>query len=276
MNETQSVHWIVVTDLDGTLLNHHDYSFDSAIPVLEKLHEYGIPVVINSSKTRAEIESLRLLMKNQQPFITENGSGILIPKALSDYQPPEAESLGEYWEVILGKPRSAMLASLKSIPKDLKACYKGYHESTVEDVMEMTGLSRGDALASKNRHYTEPLKWLGTAAQKMDFYRELRKRHIHHTEGGRFIHLMGQTNKGSAVLWLSNYYQSVYQKPVKVVALGDAANDIDMLSTADIACVIKSPVNPPPEFDHPHKIMSQAMGDEGWAEVINSIFFNES
>jgi mannosyl-3-phosphoglycerate phosphatase len=45
---------MVVSDLDGTLLDHSDYSFDLVLPVLDRMDEAGIPLVVNTSKTRAE------------------------------------------------------------------------------------------------------------------------------------------------------------------------------------------------------------------------------
>lgn len=271
--DRQQDHWLIVTDLDGTLLNHHDYSFKEALGTLEKLEQHGIPVIINSSKTAAEIQQLRNALNNTTPFIVENGSGILIPKTYFEARPEGAEEWGDYWEIILGKPRTELLARLNKIPEIFKHCYQSYTESTVDDVMLMTGLSRKEAIASMNRRYTEPLKWSDSTVKKLEFYRALRKQHLHHTQGGRFIHLMGQTNKGSAMTWLARHHAKQYKKNIRIVALGDANNDIDMLTAADIAAVIKSPVNPPPEFDHHNKIMSTETGAAGWAEVIESLFF---
>ena len=273
--DKQLDHWLIVTDLDGTLLNHHDYSFKEALSTLEKLEAHGIPVIINSSKTAAEIEQLRRELNNQTPFIVENGSGVLIPKTYFKQRPDGAEEYGDYWEVILGKPRAELLAGLNQMPALFKNCYQSYSDSTVDDVMLMTGLSRSEATASMDRRYTEPLKWSDSSATKLEFFDVLRKRHLHHTEGGRFIHLMGQTNKGSAMTWLARHHAKQYKKNIRIVALGDANNDIDMFTAADIAAVIKSPVNPPPEFDHNHKIMSTQTGAAGWAEVIESIFFKK-
>ena len=41
---------LIVTDLDGTMLNHEDYRFDEAVPALERAHAAGIPVILNTSK----------------------------------------------------------------------------------------------------------------------------------------------------------------------------------------------------------------------------------
>ena len=51
--------YLVFTDLDGSLLDHHNYSYSDALPQLRQLERRGIPVIPASSKTRVEIERLR-------------------------------------------------------------------------------------------------------------------------------------------------------------------------------------------------------------------------
>lgn len=90
--------WLVFTDLDGTLLNHHNYSVEAALPCIQKLHQLDIPVIFNTSKTFHESVELQKLLQINAPFIVENGSSIYIPHSVS----PELEvnqSLGN-WEMI--------------------------------------------------------------------------------------------------------------------------------------------------------------------------------
>ena len=54
---------IIFTDLDGTLLDHDTYSWEPAAAMLAELQRRGIPVVLNSSKTLAELERLRGKLK---------------------------------------------------------------------------------------------------------------------------------------------------------------------------------------------------------------------
>lgn len=272
-NQHEGNNWIVVTDLDGTLLDHHDYSFEAALETLEKLKRHKMPIIINSSKTASEIEELRSSLNNQHPFIVENGSGLMIPKNYFANQPEGSESLGPYWEVTLGKPRTELIEKLNKLPPEFKQYYRSYHQSSVEDIMRITSLSREQAECSMDRRYTEPLQWLGNSDQRKQFFWHLHKQHIHFTEGGRFIHLMGHTNKGSATTWLAKHYEKEYQKKVKIVALGDGNNDVDMLKAADVAIVVKSPVNKPPKFEHRCKIMTDKTGPEGWSEAIETLFF---
>ena len=70
---------VIFTDLDGTLLDAADYSYAEAQPALGQVAESGTPLVLCSSKTRAELEVYRKRLANAHPFISENGGGIFIP-----------------------------------------------------------------------------------------------------------------------------------------------------------------------------------------------------
>ena len=72
---------LVVTDLDGTLLDHETYSYAEAAPALAELRRRGIPLVLASSKTRAEMELLHAELGLSDPFICENGAAICTPTA---------------------------------------------------------------------------------------------------------------------------------------------------------------------------------------------------
>ena len=68
---------IVFTDLDGTLLDHESYGYAPALPLLSRLRAAGIPLILASSKTAAEIAPLRAdLGFADCPAIVENGAGI--------------------------------------------------------------------------------------------------------------------------------------------------------------------------------------------------------
>ncbi len=276
MTSTEPDQWLVVTDLDGTLLDHHTYSFEAARKTLDALEYRKIPVVINSSKTTSEIKQLRLSLNNKHPFIVENGSAIMIPNNYFSAPIKNATLQGNFWEIILGRSRDKIIDQLNKLPSSIKNHYRSYHQSTINDIVKMTALSNDEARLSMDRHYTEPLQWLGTPDQREDFLKYIQMQNIHYTEGGRFIHLMGSTHKGSATTWLAKHYQQQYKKNINVIALGDGKNDIDMLKAADIAIVIRSPVNDPPIFDHPHKIISNHIGPTGWAETLEDLILKTS
>ena len=58
MSDPQSCRWWVVTDLDGTLMDHH-YDWSPAAAVLRSLQRAGVPVIPCTSKTAEEVERFR-------------------------------------------------------------------------------------------------------------------------------------------------------------------------------------------------------------------------
>jgi mannosyl-3-phosphoglycerate phosphatase len=76
--ESQS--WVIFTDLDGTLLDHHSYSFAETEPALRLLRDRNIPWLFNTSKTFAELKQLRIEIGNNWPMLIENGSGVAVPE----------------------------------------------------------------------------------------------------------------------------------------------------------------------------------------------------
>lgn len=73
-------HYVIYTDLDGTLLDHHSYSHNPALPALKQAKSVDAPVIPVTSKTRAELTKLREAIGLDGPFIVENGAAIYIPK----------------------------------------------------------------------------------------------------------------------------------------------------------------------------------------------------
>jgi len=67
---------IIFTDLDGTLLDHHSYSWRAAEPALKQLREKQIPLVLCTSKTAAEVSQLHRELELTTPFIVETGPGL--------------------------------------------------------------------------------------------------------------------------------------------------------------------------------------------------------
>jgi len=83
---------ILFTDLDGTLLDHDNYSFSSALEAIECLNALKIPWILNSSKTLSELLGLRTQLRQKHPVIVENGAGVAIPIGYKHPSWPGVES----------------------------------------------------------------------------------------------------------------------------------------------------------------------------------------
>lgn len=242
---------LVFTDLDGTLLDHHDYSFGPVLPVLEKLAELGIPVIANTSKTRAEWLHLREHFENKDAFVVENGSAIIFPD-------------GEC--VVFGERRERILDILKPLRERYR--FEGFADWGLAGIVAKTGLDRESAKRSADREFSEPLVWKGSEEEKAEFRRELHEAGLNTLEGGRFLHVLGKTDKGKALRFMRGRHEA----PVTIIALGDGRNDIAMLEAADIGIVIASPTGKRLELPPGSRVLRSALeGPHGWAETMGPL-----
>ena len=87
MNVKQAC-WIV-TDIDGTLMDHN-YDLTPALSTIKMLKGNGIPVIPCTSKTAAEVRSLRKEIGLEDPYIVENGGAVYGSKSSTSDEWPEA------------------------------------------------------------------------------------------------------------------------------------------------------------------------------------------
>ena len=250
--------YIVVTDLDGTLLDHKTYEYAPALKTIAELKRREIPLILNSSKTQAEISAIRAELGNQEPFVCENG-GIIC--GIGDIQ-------------YLATPRKDFLELLVEIKHKLGLQYRGFSEATVDDVMEWTGLDRQSAENAMTRSATEPLMWQDSDAALASFRQELSPVNLQCIKGGRFHHVMGIFNKASCFQRLKNYYGG--EEEVKIVALGDSPNDLMMLEKSDYAIVIPSAKGTNLKLAHSKVYYATQHAPDGWQEGISFWLENQA
>jgi len=154
---------LVFTDLDGTLLDFNTYSFDAALPALNALKERGMPVVIVSSKTRAEIEPLLdKLPLTSRLFIAENGSAIYLDRKSAVPPGVQAQLKSGYRAIVLGRRYEEVLDALDRARKTCKARVKGFRDMTDSEVARLTGLDIDSARLAREREYSEPFTFQGS------------------------------------------------------------------------------------------------------------------
>lgn len=266
---------LIFTDMDGTLLDHYDYSFNDAIPVMEALVEKRIPIIANTSKTFAEMEAFQKVIGFNAPFICENGAAVYIPKGYFKQQPKDTEVCGYYWVKSFCPPREHWLKALKTQGTAFKSQYIGFSAMSVDTLCSVTDLTPQKAQLALMRQYTEPLLWIGGEPLKQQFIEAMQSLGAVIVAGGRFLHVCGQTDKGIAMNWLAKVYKDNGAQAVQTIALGDSDNDTAMLNAADVAIQIKSPVHGFPVITNPNQIIqSEHPGPQGWAQCLSQLLLN--
>ncbi len=240
---------LVLTDLDGTLLDHDNYRPDEALPLLKRLGELAIPVIANTSKTRAEWLAMRADFSNEAAFVIENGSAIFFPDGKS---------------LVLGSTRDEINAVLDELRTQYR--FETFLDLGLSGIISTTGLPEAGAKLASEREFSEPLVWLDDDQKKASFCEEIARRGLVTLEGGRFLHVLGKTDKGRALSILREHYDAEC-----IIALGDSPNDIAMLEQADIACVIATNRPDPLTVSAPRVLRSTQHGPSGWAELMTPL-----
>jgi len=226
---------LVFTDLDGTLLDHDTYSFDAALPALRLLEKKNIPLIINTSKTRGEIEMYRSLLGNRHPFVSENGGGIFIPEGYFRSKIRYDRASGGYLVIEPGTPREELRDVLKSVADETGIRLKGISDMSLSEIMEATGLDEDSARLATERSYSEPFLIYGDEEKVR---RKMVEKGYNHTRGSRFHHILGENDKGKAVRILSGIYR-LESPSIETLGVGDSPNDLPMLMEVDFPMLVR-------------------------------------
>jgi mannosyl-3-phosphoglycerate phosphatase len=260
MSDPQSCRWWVVTDLDGTLMDHH-YDWSPAAAVLRSLQRAGVPVIPCTSKTAEEVERFRTAAQLRDPYIVENGGAIHGETATGE---PWQEALGPGWSVL--KPR------LQELSEQLSEPLQALDELTDAEGECLLGLSGELLQQAQRRRCSVPFVPPSAAIQpRLDALAAAQGLAV--VRGNRMCHLLGaEVSKGNALAALK---QRLHEPDVKVLALGDSPNDLPLLEVADLAVVVPGAEGPHPQLrpgvESGRFELARAPHAEGWAEAVERL-----
>ncbi len=256
--------WWVVTDIDGTLMDHN-YDLSPALPTIQCLQNMGIPVIPCTSKTATEVRSLRDQIGLNDPYIVENGGAIYGTDSSSK----------EEWQIVLGKRFEDLRPILDQISQEIGYQLKALNDLSVEEIESLTGLTGVSISRALEREWSVP--FLNPPSSDRERLLEIAS-NLDTTiyKGNRMSHLLGKgSHKGKAVIELKKF---LGQPDVNIIGLGDSHNDLPLLEVADHSIVI-------PGHDGPnqflidgiqkgHFILAPAPHAEGWAGAIRNLISN--
>ena len=258
--------YIIFSDLDGTLLDFHTYEFSAAQTALKCISENKIPLILVSSKTRIEmIHYQNRLGISGLPFVVENGSAVYTPVGYFNAEDlGESQISGNYECYNLG----ISFAEIKNILDKISLKYgyniRGFHNISRQEIQALTELSKKELDMALSREYSIPLLFDKRAEAILE--EEIDNFNLQILYGGRFMHLLGNTNKGKALKFiLRGYRAKLGRADLITMALGDSLNDYAMLIEADYPVLVKKHDNSHEErIRIDNLIYSPGIGPQGW------------
>lgn len=154
---------LVLTSLDGSLLDLESNSYGAARQALAALERRSIPLVLYSLRTRAQLEHVRRQLRLEHPFICEDGSAVYVPE---HYFP--AGILDEQWQhrppyyvYALGLPYSRLRSILQQVRQDFHLDLIGFGDWTASELAAATGIPLEEAERAQQREYSEIFSYSG-------------------------------------------------------------------------------------------------------------------
>lgn len=266
----------IFTDLDGTLLDAATYSFEAALPALAEAAARGVPVVPCTTKTEAETRYWVDRMGLRGPFIFENGGGFGLPvRDFPDPQPGDGSK--DAYRIVALAPRGSRLQEGKDAIRALAGGRVEFlGDLSAPEVAARTGLSPDLAALARRRTFDEPFTCDGDLPGGLP--EALAALGLRLSRGGRFWHLHGEVDKGSAVCRVASDLAGKVG-PLTIVGAGDSALDRPLLEAADIAVAIPRPDG---SFDAelceglPRLRRAHAPGPVGWNRAVLEILLADS
>lgn len=269
-----SPRYIVFTDLDGTLLDHHTYSYKESLPGLELLRQENIPLVFCSAKTRAEQASYRDMLHLHDPFIVENGGAIF---AESGYfrQSHGFTPTNNGLEVLpLARPYAEVRRILAEVRAELNLPVRGYGDMTAEEVATLVDLDRDAATRARQREFEETVVTQLSDSDRERFRGALAGFGVSMTSGARFISISTANDKGRAVRLLTEMFRREHGEIVSV-GIGDSWNDAPLLAATDVSLLVQRPKGNWVALQVEGIRKINAVGPKGWALAMQQLVAGE-
>ena len=250
---------VIFTDLDGSLLHRDTFKFDTIKDYIVSLINNGIIIIPNSSKTEKEIENFNNELGVDLPYISENGSSIYGLNLINKHFPNK---------IILSREKEELLKIFNDkVPEEIKnKCIQisKMSKKVQENILGQKDERLKDAL---DRKYTLPFLFKGDKSEKNRLLKILDSNSLTLQEGGRVSNLCDNINKVKSMNKVLKILKKTEDK-IKTIAVGDNYNDLEMLKSCDIPCLVFNDQFIQDQINIDNLIFSNKPSPEGWADVI--------
>ena len=250
---------LIFSDLDGSLLHRDTFKFDKIKDYIKQLLLKNIFIIPNTSKTEKEILEFNNELGSSLPYISENGAAINGLNLLNSNLPKE---------LILSREKESLAKIFeKSVPINLQNKCKWLHEMDKKKQSLIFGLEDEKLKMALERKYTIPFIFEGNKSEKNELSKVIKNNGLVLQEGGRVINLTDKVNKAKALQVFVRFFKK-NNKNVITIGVGDNYNDLDMLKTSDLPCLVFNDKFTLDKIYIENLITTNKPSPEGWADVI--------
>jgi len=261
---------VVVSDIDGSLLEPGSQSRAAERAALDFLAARGVPLVINSSRTRAEIERLQHTLQMHTPFISENGSALFLPHGFP-LVPARARAAVGGDVIEFGKPYHQVVEALRSTSGELAVQIVSLADLSIEEAARELDVGVSHAQLAKLREYTEPFRILNDGeAVRSRLFRALRRRGVRCWRTNTHHLATGTPDRAESLRTLTTIWRQAWGHHV-LVGLGDSEDDVSWLRYVDIPIIVQAEnadVAARALSKLPTARVTSATGRQGWSDAV--------
>lgn len=193
--------------------------------VLQRLEHAHAPLVLCSSRTRAEIDHLQLELGIHHPFVSECGGAAFVPTGYFDFRIPGTRDVAGYHAIEFGPPHAEVVESLHRVASRERIDVIGFSDMSIEDVARECDLPLLQARLAKLREYGERFRVLsGSAFDRPRLFRALGSVRLRCTLGEPYDHVGAAPDQSVAVGLLRALYKQAFGA-VLAVGAGDVGSD---------------------------------------------------
>ncbi len=265
---------VIITDLDGCLLDPATYDYKEALETINMLQKMGVPIVFCSTKTRVEQEYFRNKLGIWDPFIVEDGAAIFIPKNYFTLNKNEQiKTVNSYYVIEYGLRTREILRKINDLISSYKDSIRFLDKMSIEEIMAVTGLPRDQAGLARIRDYS--LVFYPLNRHKVnEFIERIKARGLRVVTGGGLLYtITGDHDKGVATNKIIELYRRLYGEVI-FIGIGDSPIDVPMLKAVDIPVILGPRIDPIKYglIDNENLIIVDRRGPIGWSKALEVIF----
>jgi len=262
---------VVVTDIEDSHLEADARSLLAERAAVEFLASHGVPLIINSRRTRAEIERLHERLELLTPFISEHGSALFLPPGCLPVIPADATRTVSGHVIEFGRPYHEVADAVRITSRELSVNIVGFADLTIDDAARELGVTGVEAQLAKLREYTELIRITDeTDAKRSHVFNTLRRRGLRCWPAGRHHLVTATRNRADSLLTFKALWRDAWGEP-RIIGVGNSEGDVAWLKYVDLAVIVQNDrdgIHPRILSKLPNAQVTRRSGRQGWSDAV--------